>query len=146
MPELLNTLRKMINPYVPDKHPKKVVKKKSKKKRNGKSKKKVEFMKIAVGLTFVLAFFAVVDSYVLSHMGYDPNAEVTSEVVRTLLGSIVIYGVKSWGEKSSRNKYNVSVEGEDFPVIQDESVTLEDIASNIGRDAVEEESFETAEG
>lgn len=102
-------------------------------KKNG----KIEFIKYTVVGSFLLAFFAVIDSYVLAHMGMDTNSEVTSEVVRSLLGVIIVYGLKSFGEKNSRNKYNVSVEGEELLTAEDEVIDEtelpEDVQDNIDK-------------
>lgn len=102
-------------------------------KKNG----KIEFIKYTVVGSFLLAFFAVIDSYVLAHLGMDTNSEVTSEVVRSLLGVIIVYGLKSFGEKNSRNKYHVSVENEELLTAEDEvsdTVELpEDVQDNIDK-------------
>lgn len=110
-------------------------KKKGKKviKKNG----KIEFIKYTVLGSFILAFLAVIDSYVLAHLGMDTNSEVTSEVVRSLLGVVTVYGIKSFGEKNSRNKYNVAVENEEL-LTEDDEVTEEaelpeDVQDNIDK-------------
>lgn len=113
--------------------------------------KKLEFMKIVVYLTFLLSLMSIVLSYVLAFCGLDSNAEVTSEIVRTLLVTIVAYALKSFGEKNSRNKYSIDENGnplprqEETPCGEDEIVDVADDEDYPDAEYVDVLSEESAE-
>lgn len=74
-------------------------------------KKKLEFKKIIVILTFVFATVWVSLSYVLSFLDKQPVESVSIAAISTLLAAIVAYCVASYKEKDSRNKYGYDEDG-----------------------------------
>lgn len=73
-------------------------------------KKKIEFSKVLVSWALVITSLCIIASYALSIQGLEPCAEITEAVITTNLGIVAAYEAKSFGEKNSRNKYNISLE------------------------------------
>lgn len=89
-------------------------------KKNKKTKKrkfKFEFTKIIVVVVFLICTRWIELTYKLAQSGKEQTAEQLSiAVVTVMLGAIVSYCLKSFGEKNSRNKYSIleeEREGED---------------------------------
>lgn len=75
-------------------------------------KKKTEFKKIVLGIILVLCFGFVFWSYILASVGsYAVNEGIANALIYTVIASYVSYVVASFGEKNSRNKYDVDVNG-----------------------------------
>ncbi len=76
-------------------------------------RKKIEFSKLIIIAVFVLCSRWIELTYRLAMADKEQIAEqLAIAIVTTLLGSIVAYSVKSYGEKNSRNKYGVVEEKE----------------------------------
>ncbi len=70
--------------------------------------KKIEFSKLIIIAIFALCSRWVELTYRLAMADKEQIAEqLAIAIVTTLLGSIVAYSIKSFGEKNSRNKYKV---------------------------------------
>lgn len=75
-------------------------------------KKKPEFKKIILGVILVLCFLFVVWSYILASVGgYEVNEGIATALIYTVVGAYVSYVLASYGEKNSRNKYDVDENG-----------------------------------
>lgn len=74
-------------------------------------RKKKEFSKILVTWALVLTTVCVALSYALSFADHDPASDVTVAVASACIAIAVAYEAKSFGEKNSRNKYNVDRNG-----------------------------------
>ena len=75
-------------------------------------KKKPEFKKIILGVILVLCFLFVVWSYVLASVGdYEVNEGIATALIYTVVGAYMSYVLASYGEKNSRNKYDIDENG-----------------------------------
>lgn len=88
-------------------------------------KKKTEFSKRLVTWALVLTTICVAVSYALAFLDHDTCAEVTVAVSSACIAIGVGYEAKSFGEKNSRNKYNVNL-------IDDTSESKEDDKDALG--------------
>ncbi len=74
--------------------------------------KKIEFSKLIIIAIFVLCSRWVELTYRLAMADKGQIAEqLAIAIVTTILGSIIAYSLKSFGEKNSRNKYKVEEKG-----------------------------------
>lgn len=76
---------------------------------NSKKRKKLEFSKILVAWAIIITTLCIAISYGLSFTDHDSCPEVTVAVTSACIAIAVAYEAKSYGEKNSRNKYNVNV-------------------------------------
>ena len=60
----------------------------------------------------MLCFLFVVWSYVLASIGdYEVNEGIATALIYTVVGAYVSYVLASYGEKNSRNKYDIDENG-----------------------------------
>ena len=77
-----------------------------------KSKKNIEFKKMAFLGVVIACMGFLIWSYILASVGaYQVNESLSEALVHTVLGSYVAYVVASLGEKNSRNKYGINENG-----------------------------------
>ncbi len=75
-------------------------------------KKKTEFKKIVLAVILALCFGFVLWSYLLATFGiYEVNEGIATALIYTVVGAYVSYVLASYGEKNSRNKYEVDENG-----------------------------------
>lgn len=75
-------------------------------------KKKTEFKKVILAIILVLCFGFVLWSYLLATFGsYTVNDSIANALIYTVVGAYVSYVIASFGEKNSRNKYEVDENG-----------------------------------
>lgn len=80
--------------------------------KKSKSKKKIEFKKIALAIILFLSFGFITWSFILAQTGsYETNSGISETLVNVILGSYVAYVLASFSEKNSRNKYKVDEQG-----------------------------------
>ena len=75
-------------------------------------KNKPEFKKIALGIILSVCVGFVLWTYLLATFGaYEVNEGVASALIYTVIGAYASYTLASFGEKNSRNKYGVDIDG-----------------------------------
>lgn len=76
-----------------------------------KHKIKIEFTKILV-ITIILITSRWIElTYKLAQQGKEQIAEnLSMTIASVILGTIITYALKSYGEKNSKNKYNIEEE------------------------------------
>lgn len=82
----------------------------------------MEFSKKLVLWALIFTTLCVITSYLLAANGLDTASEVTTVVVTSCIAIAVSYEAKSFGEKNSRNKYGVDINGK--PMCQDDDEAL----------------------
>lgn len=69
---------------------------------------KIEFTKTIVIIILIITSRWIELTYRLAQQGKEQIAENLSITIATvILGTIITYALKSYGEKNSRNKYNI---------------------------------------
>ncbi len=75
-------------------------------------RKRPEFKKIMLLIIISFCMMCVVWSFVLASVGsYGVNENLSGEMFVTVVGAYVSYVLASYGEKNSRNKYNIDEYG-----------------------------------
>lgn len=75
-------------------------------------RKKTEFKKIVLAIILILAFGFVLWSYLLATFGnYEVNEGIANALIYTVVGAYISYVIASFGEKNSRNKYEIDENG-----------------------------------
>lgn len=86
--------------------------------------KTTEFSKFLVVWALVLTVLCLGLSYYLAYNDHDACSDLTIAVVTLCGGIAVAYEAKSYGEKNSRNKYGIDLDGnrirDDYP--EDEEI------------------------
>lgn len=72
---------------------------------------KMEFSKKLVIWALAITTLCLAISYVLSYFDHDNCSDITAAVVTTCIAIAVSYEAKSYGEKNSRNKYGIDLDG-----------------------------------
>ena len=91
-------------------------------------KNKIEFSKILVAWAVVITTACVLASYVLAIFGLDVCSDVTVAVITTCVAIAVSYEAKSFGEKNSRNRYGIGIDGTTVNTACDEEVETDEEA------------------
>ena len=68
-------------------------------------------VQILVSWALIITTLCVALSYVLSFTDHDPASDVTVAVATACIAIAVAYEAKSFGEKNSRNKYGIDLNG-----------------------------------
>ncbi len=75
-------------------------------------KPKIEFKKIALIIILIFCMTCVVWSFILASVGaYEVNGNLAGTMFTCVVGSYVAYVLASFGEKNSRNKYDIDENG-----------------------------------
>ena len=86
------------------------------KKKRQKKKQKIEFKKLAFAIILILCFIFITWSYLLASFGdYEVNEGIATALIYTVIGTYASYALASYGEKNSRNKYNIDESGNKRP-------------------------------
>ena len=75
-------------------------------------RKKTEFKKVVLAIILIACFCFVLWSYLLATFGnMAVNEGIANALIYTVVGAYVSYVLASFGEKNSRNKYEVDENG-----------------------------------
>ena len=75
-------------------------------------RKRPEFKKIMLLIIISFCMMCVVWSFILASVdSYEVNENLSGEMFVTVVGAYVSYVLASYGEKNSRNKYNIDEYG-----------------------------------
>lgn len=75
-------------------------------------KKRIEFKKIVLAIILIVSFSFVFWTYLLATFGnYSVNESTANALIYTVVGAYISYVLASFGEKNSRNKYEVDENG-----------------------------------
>lgn len=75
-------------------------------------KPKAEFKKIAFAIILIVSFGFILWTYVLASLGtYTVNESIATAFIYTVIGAYASYCLASYGEKNSRNKYDIDENG-----------------------------------
>ena len=74
-------------------------------------RKKMETSKKLAWWAVMVATASLITHYVLTSLGMEPSGELTGGVFGGCIGYLITYAGKSLGEKMSRNKHGLDVDG-----------------------------------